>query len=63
MARLDAFDRDAEAKPPDGELREIEQRIGAGERHAVVGADGKRQPAVGTGRRERSVRASSPCSR
>ena len=46
MARLDALDGDVEAQPPDGELGEVEQGIGAGERHAVVGADGGRQAAL-----------------
>src|SRR2546423_6681832 len=44
-AGLDAFDRDAEAKPPDRELGEIEQGVGTGEGHAIVGADGQRQSA------------------
>ena len=39
VAGLDALDLDAEPKPPDGELREIEQAVRAGEGHAVVGAD------------------------
>lgn len=47
MAGLDALDRDAEAQPPDRELGEVEQGIGAGERDAVVGANGERQPALG----------------
>jgi hypothetical protein len=34
----------AEAQPPDGELGEVEQGIGAGEGHAVVGAYGGGQP-------------------
>src|SRR5882757_1836130 len=46
MAGLDAFDGDAEPEPPDRELREIEQGIGTGEGHAVVGAHGKRQAAL-----------------
>jgi hypothetical protein len=46
VARLDALDGDAQAQPPDGELGEIEQGIGAGEGHAVVGADGARQAAL-----------------
>jgi len=40
VAGLDALDRDAEAKPADRELEEIEQGIGAGEGHAIVAADG-----------------------
>ena len=46
MSRLDAFDRNAEAKPPDRELGEIEQAIGTGEGHAVVGADRERQASL-----------------
>ena len=46
MAWLDALDRDAQAEPPDGELGEVEQSIGAGERHSVVGADGAGQAAL-----------------
>ena len=37
---------DAEPEPPDGELGEIEESIGAGEGDAVVGADGSGQAAV-----------------
>ena len=37
---FDALDVDAQAQPPDGQLGQIEQGIGAGERYAVVGADG-----------------------
>jgi len=40
VARLDALDLDAEPEPPDREPGEIEQGIGACERHAIVGADG-----------------------
>jgi hypothetical protein len=47
MPGLDAFDGDAEAEPPDRELEEIEQGIGSGEGDAVVGTQGKRQPALG----------------
>src|SRR6187431_3297754 len=43
MTRLDAFDLDTEAQPPDRELGEIEQAIGAGKGHSVVGANGQRQ--------------------
>ncbi len=42
-AWLDALDLDAEPEPPDRQLREVEQRIGAGEGHAIVRADGRRQ--------------------
>src|SRR5208283_1976400 len=45
MTGLDALDGDAEPEPPDGELREVEERVGAGEGNAVVGADGERQAA------------------
>jgi hypothetical protein len=47
MARLDALDGDAEAQPPDGELGQIEEPIGAGEGDAVVGADGGGETALG----------------
>jgi hypothetical protein len=40
VARLDPLDLNAEPQPPHRELREVEQGIGAGEGHAVVGADG-----------------------
>ena len=46
LAGLDALDGDAEAQPPDRELGEVEQGIGAGEGDAVVGADGQRQAAL-----------------
>ncbi len=45
MAALDALDGDAEAQPPDREVGEVEQGVGAGERDAVVGADGAGQAA------------------
>src|SRR5947209_1251892 len=45
VAWLDTFDRDAEAQPPDRELGEIEQGIGTGEGHAIVGTNGERQAA------------------
>jgi hypothetical protein len=51
MAWLDALDRDAEAEPPHRELAQPEERIGTGERDAVVGADGKWQAALGEQRR------------
>jgi hypothetical protein len=44
-AGLDALDRDAEPQPPDGQLGEVEEGVGAGEGHAVVGANGQRQAA------------------
>ena len=40
VTRLDALDRDAQAQPPDRELREVEQPIGVCEGDAIVGADG-----------------------
>src|SRR6266704_6639809 len=40
VARLDAFDRNPEPEPPDREFGQIEERIGACEGDAVVGADG-----------------------
>ncbi len=46
MARLDALDIDAQTEPPDGKLGEVEEGIGAGEGHAVIGADGGRQTAL-----------------
>ena len=39
-AWFNAFDVDTEAQPPDGELREIEEGVWAGEGNAVIGADG-----------------------
>ena len=39
MAGLDAFDADAQAKPPDGEFAEVEQSVGGSERHAVIAAN------------------------
>jgi hypothetical protein len=46
MARLDALDGDAEPEPPDGELGEIEEGVGAGEGDAGIGADCERQSAL-----------------
>src|ERR1700730_7727902 len=46
MPGLDAFDRDAEPEPPHRELGEVEQGIGTGKRHAVVGADGPREATI-----------------
>jgi len=40
---LDPFDGDPEPQPPDGELAKAEQGMGAGEGHAVIGADGTGQ--------------------
>jgi len=39
VARLDALDGDAEAKPPQREFGEIEEGVRTGERHAIVGPD------------------------
>ena len=38
MPWLDAFDRDAEPQPPDGEFGEPEERVRARERDAAAGA-------------------------
>ena len=46
MAGLDALDGDAQAQPPDGQLGQVEQGVGAGEGDAVVGADGGGQAAL-----------------
>jgi len=43
MARLDAFNRDTEPQPPDGEPAQAEQGMRGGERHAVVGTWRSRQ--------------------
>src|SRR4029077_8128923 len=39
MARLDAFDTNAEAKPPDGEFVEVEQSVRGSEGHTVITAN------------------------
>jgi hypothetical protein len=44
MTGLDAFDRDAQAQPPNREPGEIEQPIGGCERNAIVGTDGWGKP-------------------
>src|SRR5579872_4566422 len=46
MARFDALDADAQSQPPDRKLREIEQTVRRGEGHAIVRANGPRQPAL-----------------
>jgi hypothetical protein len=46
MTGLDAFDDDAQTQPPHGKFGEIEQRVGRGEGHTVVGADAVRQAAL-----------------
>ena len=43
---LDAFDGDAEAKPPDGEFAQAEESAATGERHSIVAADSTRQTIV-----------------
>ena len=37
---LDALDLDTEPEPPHRQFGQVEERIRAGERHAVIGADG-----------------------
>ena len=44
LARLDAFDGDAEAQPPYGKLAQTEKGMGTGKRDAVIGTDGGREP-------------------
>ena len=39
MARLDPFNTNSQAKPPDGELAQIEQGVSRSEGHAVIAAD------------------------
>ena len=39
MARLDAFDADAQTEPPDSELAEVEQSVRGSEGHTVIAAD------------------------
>jgi hypothetical protein len=43
MARLDALNANAEAKPPDGKFAEVEQSIGRRKRDTIVAADVSRQ--------------------
>ena len=43
MARLDALNANAEAKPPDGKFAEVEQSIGRCKRDTIVAADVRRQ--------------------
>src|SRR2546425_8720177 len=47
VSGLDAFDGDAQAEPPDRELRQIEQGIGAGEGNSVIRADTDGEPTLG----------------
>jgi hypothetical protein len=46
MAGLDALDRNAQAQPPNRELGEVEQGVGAGKRDAIVGANSRGQAAL-----------------
>jgi hypothetical protein len=46
MAGLDAFDADAQAQPPDGELTQVEQSMRRGEGHAIIAANVGRQAAL-----------------
>jgi hypothetical protein len=52
VAGLDALDGDAEAQPPDRQFGEVEEGIRAGERDAVVGADGAGQTVLAEELRE-----------
>ena len=45
MSGLNAFHPDPQAKPPDGELAQVEQGMGGSEGHAVIAADVGRQAA------------------
>src|ERR1700724_4389027 len=45
MARLDSLDVNAEPQPPNGESAQVEEPIGRGEGHAVVGTNGLGQAA------------------
>ncbi len=46
LTGLDALDGDPEPEPPDGEPGDIEEAVGAGKRHAVVGPDRLGQAAL-----------------
>src|SRR3546814_18544993 len=46
LAWFDAFDLNAEPDPPDRELRQVVEPVGAGEGNAVVRADGVGQAAL-----------------
>jgi hypothetical protein len=39
MAGLNAFDANAQAEPPDGELAQVKQGVGRGEGHTIIAAD------------------------
>ena len=43
MTGLDALDANAQAQPPDGELAQVLEGVGGGERHSVIRADGFRE--------------------
>src|SRR5260370_12494404 len=45
MARLDSLDGNAEPQPPNSESAQVEETIGRGEEHAIVGTNGLRQAA------------------
>src|SRR5215470_13177477 len=46
MPRFDTLDGNAKPEPPHRELGKIEQSVGTGKGHAIVGADGKRQATI-----------------
>lgn len=46
LTGLDALDGDTQSQPPDRELRQIEETIGAGKGDTIVGADGLGQTAL-----------------
>ena len=39
MTRLDALNADAQARPPDGQLAQVEQGMRGSKRHTVVAAN------------------------
>ena len=47
VAGFDAFDCNAKPEPPDGQFRQVEQAVWAGEGNPVIGADGGGQAAFG----------------
>jgi hypothetical protein len=46
MTGLDALEGEAQTQPPHRKLGEVEQRVGRGERHAIVGTDADGQAAL-----------------
>src|SRR5579863_374317 len=46
VPRFDAFDANAQAQPPHGELAQVEQRVSGSKGHAVVAADAGGQAAL-----------------